>query len=102
MVCPKRSARANRDQMLYFLLLQGVIDEYGIDWSEPAPLEDEQTVTVDNLPNILSDEERATLRQQLTHSDTLTEEWMVHSFTVAKVFVHAAIEDQAVPGPIKS
>ncbi len=54
---------------------------------------DYQTVTVDDLPSILSDEERTTLSQQLTHSDTLTEEWMIHSFTVAKVFIHAATQE---------
>ena len=59
------------------------------------PLEDDElhNVTIDDLPNLLSDEECATLRQQLTPCETLTEEWMVHSFTVAKVFVHAAVED---------
>ena len=78
---------------LFYWFLQGFTDEYGIDWSGPASLDDDQTVTVDNLPSILSDEECTTLRQQLTHSDTLTEEWMVHSFTVAKVFIHAAAQN---------
>ena len=45
------------------------------------------------LAKYSSDEECTTLRQQLTHSDTLTEEWMVHSFTVAKVFIHAAAQN---------
>lgn len=73
--------------------MQGVTEEYGIDWSGPVPLADDQTVMVDELPNILTHEERTTLSQQLTHSDTLTEEWMIHSYTVAKVFVHAAFQD---------
>jgi len=54
---------------------------------------DEHTVILDDLPNILSDNERATLNQQIGHSDTLKEEWMIHSFTIAKVFVHSAVQN---------
>ena len=54
------------------------------------PIDDDDIVTVEELPDVLSAAEKAILQQQITHYDALTEEWMIQSFTTAKVFVHAA------------
>ena len=53
------------------------------------PIDEDDIVTVEELPDVLSAAEKAIL-QQITHYDALTEEWMIQSFTTAKVFVHAA------------
>ena len=49
----------------------------------------ESTVIVNNLPNLLSEEEEEILSQQITHPVALTEEWMIESFRVAKVFIQS-------------
>ncbi len=77
--------------ILAVIIIQGITDDYGIDWTGPVPVEDvDNVVRVDDLTDVLSDAEKATLMQQITQPDTLTEEWMIHSFSVAKLFVHAA------------
>ena len=73
--------------------MQEVGDQYGIDWAGPVPTdEDDNTVTVDDLPDILSETEKDILRQHISDQGTctLTEECMIRSFTIAKVFIHAA------------
>ena len=48
----------------------------------------ESTVVVDNLPPLLSESQQQALAQQIPACDSLTEEWMVSSYTIAKTFVH--------------
>ena len=76
--------------------LQEIGDHYGIDWAGPVVTdEDDSTVTVDDLPDFLSEPEKDTLRQHISDQGTctLTEESMIRSFTISKVFVHAAANE---------
>ena len=51
------------------------------------PLDDDaESVNVDDIQHHLSSSEKQTLRQLLPHSETLSEEWMINSFSVAKSF----------------
>ena len=64
---------------------------YGIDWDGPVPVHDgneDDTVVVDDLPPLLSATQRQALTEQLPPSESLTEDWLISSFTTAKVFVH--------------
>lgn len=54
------------------------------------PLVDDDMVVVDSLADVLSDTEKATLSSQIPQPTTLTEDWLIQSFTVAKIFVHEA------------
>ena len=65
---------------------------YGIDWDGPVPLNDEGTVTVAELPYYLTDEERETLSHVTTHPE-LTQETMIESFTIAKIYI-ASVTNQ--------
>lgn len=67
-------------------------DGYGIDYDGPVPLdsEDEQDIlTVDELPQLLSAEEQEILIEQMVQQN-MSPEWMVQNYTVARAFVHAA------------
>ncbi len=68
-------------------------EDYGIDWTGPVSLDDDNTVVLDDLADVLSDTEKATLSDQIPQLTTLTEDWMIQSFTIAKVFVHEAATD---------
>ena len=66
---------------------------YGIDYEEPIPIDDEDVV-LENLPHLLSDEERTRVRQNILQpflqsglSDD--DEGMIHCYTVIRSFVHA-------------
>ena len=67
------------DHLLTFIIYwQGYWNSYGTDSEGPILLEDDlETVHVDKLPSILSEEQKATLQQQIVLTDTLTEEWMI-------------------------
>jgi hypothetical protein len=64
-------------------------DNYGVDWDGPLPFGDDNIVNLDNPRDVLSDSQRNMLIQQLRipHHDVLTEESMIHCYTIAKVFV---------------
>ena len=49
----------------------------------------DENVEIDQLPDILSSDERAILSQQLPTIESLNEAQLVHSYTVAKLFVHS-------------
>ena len=49
----------------------------------------ESTVIMNNLPNLLPEAEEEILSRQIAHPVTLTEEWMIESFRVAKVFIQS-------------
>ena len=66
----------------------------GIDWLGPVPLPadgDENGVHVNEIPNYLSEEEVRILKEHIVLSDVLTEESMIHSFTVGKYYVYQAL-----------
>ena len=56
----------------------------------PVPLDNNNTVVVDDLDDVLSSAERTGLQQQLDSIDTSFHEGMVSRYTVTKVLVHAA------------
>lgn len=68
-------------------------EEYGIDWDGPTPLLplDEQVV-VDDLPVVLSSDQKATLAAELSSLPPISgidiEEYFIRHFMLAKVFVH--------------
>ena len=66
------SAVVHSDHLLTFIVYwQGHWNSYGTDWEGPIPLEDDlETVHVDQLPRILSEEQKATLQQQIVLTDT--------------------------------
>ena len=75
----------------FIIYWQGYWNSYGTDWEGPIPLKDDvEIVHVDQLPSILSEEQKATLQQQIELTGTLTEEWMIKNFAIAKDFVHNA------------
>ena len=55
------------------------------------PVDDDNTVHLLDLPDVLSLEERNTLLQQIPPVESLSEENLLRNFTIAKVFVHAAV-----------
>lgn len=61
---------------------------YGVDWDGPIPTSDESTVQVDNLPSVLTSDQQDYLRSQIPPYTNLTDEWMIDSFTLAKVYIH--------------
>ena len=65
------------------------MDYYGADWEGPVPdSDDESTVVLDDLPPLLSGSQQQALAQQIPVHESVTEEWMISSFTIAKTFVH--------------
>ncbi len=60
---------------------------YGANWEGPVGIgaSDDDTV---NLPPMLSDDQQQTLRGQISPFSTLTDEWMISSFNIAKVYVY--------------
>ena len=54
--------------------------------------DDEATVSVEKLSELLSEVEQSTLRNVIPPQDHLTDDWMIRSFSVAKLFVHEVCE----------
>lgn len=75
--------------MLLYIQAQTVSDDYGTDWEGPVTSVNDENLEIDQLPDILSSDERAILLQQLPTIETLNEAQLVHSYTVAKLFVHS-------------
>ena len=68
-------------------------NDYGTVREGPVPLQDDEaTVSVEELPELLSEVERSTARDLILHQDHFTDDWMIHSFSVAKLFVHELCE----------
>ena len=70
--------------------MQANWDDYGVDWEGPVPIDDEDTVTVEELADMLSDIQKDELRGQLdaldSHSSSQLD--MLRHYTVAKSYVH--------------
>ena len=63
-----------------------------MDWEGPVPLDDDaESVQVQRLLEYLSSSEKDSLRQMLPHSESLSEEWMINCYSVAKVFIASTI-----------
>ena len=72
------------------------LDYYGTDWEGPVPLQDDEaTVSVEELPELLSEVQQSTLRDLIPYQDQLSDDWMIHSFSVAKLFVHELCEQSS-------
>ena len=65
-------------------------NSYGTDWEGPISLEDVEIVHVDYQSFLLKNRRQPTLQQQIELTGTLTEEWMIKNFAIAKDFVHNA------------
>lgn len=79
----------------FSLIHQESWHNYDIDFEGPVPLDDdEHSVVVQELPHLLSEEERTTLRQQISQPDSTTGEWMVQSYAVTRSIIHALSESQ--------
>ena len=62
-----------------------------MDWEGPVPLiDDEGTVTVEELTEMLTDPQKDALREQLTalDSQSFSQLDMLRQYTVAKSYVH--------------
>ena len=69
--------------------------EFGIDFEEPVPLdEDENAVVVEELPHFLSQEEMTTLRQHISQPASMNDEWMIHSYAVTRSIIHSLSDSQ--------
>ena len=53
------------------------------------------SVEVVELQDVLSGPQKDSLRQQLVNCDILTEEKMIHNFTISKLLVHGAASQSA-------
>ena len=53
------------------------------------------SVEVVELQDVLSGPQKDSLRQQLVNCDILTEENMIHNFTILKLLVHGAASQSA-------
>ena len=65
-------------------------DGFGIDWDGPTPLDDEATVTVNELEEVLTYERRQQLERLLSplSTSTFSQQEMLGKYAVAKSFVH--------------
>ena len=65
-------------------------DDFGIDWNGPTPLDDESTVTVNELQEVLTYERRRQLEGLLSSlsTSTFSQQEMLGKYAVAKLFVH--------------
>ena len=64
-------------------------DTFGVDWEGPVPLDDDSTVTVEELEDILSDDQKQQLQGMLSPlSNSVFSEGMLAQFLLAKSFVH--------------
>ena len=72
------------------------LDCYCTDWEGPVPLQDDEAiVSVEELPELLSGVQQSTLRDLIPYQDQLSDDWMIHSFSVAKLFVHELCEQSS-------
>lgn len=68
--------------------IQADYHEYGCDFNGPVTIDDECTsVVVDELPQILTEEERQLLRQLLNSHDVMSQDTLIHDFAIAKLFI---------------
>ena len=73
------------------IILQEIDHNYGIDCEGPVSVDGDSVVNVGDPTEILSLAQRSTLMQSITQQEALSEEWMLHTFTTAKVFVHSQL-----------
>ena len=76
--------------MLYSIFIQVNWDSFGIDWEGPIALDDESTVTVEELEDVLSDAQKQHLKGLLAplSGSAFSQESMLAQFLLAKSYVH--------------
>ena len=71
-----------------YIFSQDCDEYYGADWEGPVATGTyDSTVEVINLPSFLTRVQQDRLRGQIPELNNLTDEWMINSFTIAKIFV---------------
>ena len=77
-----------------YILFWQLLPEYGMDWDGPTSL-DNQTIAVDDQPELLTDEQRTELDAELHHlppaESTNLQENILRRFAVTKLFVHTHV-----------
>ena len=69
--------------------------DFGIDFEGPVPLdEDENPVVVEELPQLLSQEEMITLRQNIPQPDNVNDEWMIQNYAITRSIIHSLSDSQ--------
>ena len=65
--------------------------QYGMDWEGPVPVDDENTVVIQENPEMLSDAQRQELREYLSPigGNPFRQEEMLSQFAIAKAYVNA-------------
>ena len=63
---------------------------YGVDWEGPVPVDDENTVVVQENPEMLSDAQKQELQECLSHIGTnpFCQEEMLSQFVITKTYVN--------------
>ncbi len=64
------------------------LEDYGIDIDGPVPIDNDNTVIVEDVDNKLSAGQKAILKQELRSMDNSSQEGLMTMYTVAKLFVH--------------
>ena len=72
------------------LSIQTNWDNYGIDWEGPVSLDDEDTVTVEELTEMLTDTQKVELREQVDGLDahSFSQLDMLRQYVVARSYVY--------------
>ena len=70
-------------------------DSFGVDWEGLIPLDDDNTVTVEELEDLLSDTQKQHLKESLAPllGSTFSQESMMAQFLLAKSYVHQSTQD---------
>lgn len=75
--------------------IQECWQDFGIDFEGPVPLdEDENTVSVEELPQFLSQEEMTLLRQHISQPESVNDEWMIQSYAITRLIIHSLSDSQ--------
>ena len=70
-------------------------DNSGVDWEGPIPLDDDNTVTVEELEDLLSDTQKQHLKESLAPllGSIFSQESMLAQFLLAKSYVHQSTQN---------
>ena len=77
-------------------LVQVNWDNFGVDWEGPIPLDEDNTVTVEELEDLLSDTQKQHLKESLAPllGSTFSQESMLAQFLLAKSYVHQSTQNK--------
>ena len=80
---------------IILLLVQVNWDSFGVDWEGPIPLDDDNTVTVEELEDLLSDTQKQHLKESLAplSGSTFSQESMLAQFLLAKSYVYQSTQN---------